>query len=222
MPTCEICNLNVVSRFERHRQQHIHKYECDLCNYTYKSKSQLCEHIKRKHRFRPFVCFCGRSFTKKKTLVIHYRTHTKEKPFQCTICNRSFNQSAHLYKHVCLDNTLKCTIRNQQTHDASLTLTRVRTMLWLLIKNKHQKYFNPEKSIKEMLNNIADIKTNAYLPENEEDFIKKFQIFYSKLYSQNCENPILAELRQIDNWLQRSTINYITPTMNIVDKTYYD
>ncbi|AAQ99097.1 unknown [Neodiprion lecontei nucleopolyhedrovirus] len=216
MPTCEICHLNVVSRFKRHHQQHVHKYKCDLCNYTYKSKSQLCEHIKRKHRFRPFLCFCGRSFTKKKTLIIHYRIHIKEKPFQCTICNRCFNQAIHLYKHVCLNNTSKC-IENKQTNDSSLTLTRVRTMLWLLIKNKHQQYFDQNKSINEILNDIVGIETNANLLENEKNFIEKFQIFYSKLYANNCKKPLLSELRQIDIWLKESTIDYITPI--IVSKT---
>eukprot|EP01084_Bolivina_argentea_P200909 343473_1 len=39
-------------------------------------------------------------FTAPSSLVSHERIHTKEKPFKCRECNRSFTQRSHLKNHI--------------------------------------------------------------------------------------------------------------------------
>ena len=39
---------------------------------------------------------CGKSFKYKSQLIAHERTHSKEKPFKCDDCDRSFTQKGHL------------------------------------------------------------------------------------------------------------------------------
>ncbi|KAL3488065.1 hypothetical protein BJX62DRAFT_240430 [Aspergillus germanicus] len=42
---------------------------------------------------------CGREFVRAEHLVRHERIHTKEKPFQCKLCNHSFSRTDLLRRH---------------------------------------------------------------------------------------------------------------------------
>ncbi|KAF2157790.1 hypothetical protein K461DRAFT_24387 [Myriangium duriaei CBS 260.36] len=42
---------------------------------------------------------CGRKFTKTEHFKRHQRSHTKERPYECSICHKSFSRSDVLYRH---------------------------------------------------------------------------------------------------------------------------
>src|SRR5947207_6567625 len=61
---------------------------------------------------------CLRTFTKTEHLERHVRSHTKEKPFQCSVCGKSYGRQYAMSCFLCIPNladeseaTLYCAIR---------------------------------------------------------------------------------------------------------------
>ncbi|XP_077005160.1 zinc finger protein 282 isoform X1 [Tamandua tetradactyla] len=51
-------------------------------------------------RSKPYSCpECGKSFGVRKSLIIHHRSHTKERPYECAECEKSFNCHSGLIRH---------------------------------------------------------------------------------------------------------------------------
>jgi len=77
----------------------IKSYQCEHCNKTFLTMSQLTSH--RWQHTRPFTCdFCREKFPSKGGLVIHRRKHTGEKPFGCTECDQRFSTRSNLCRHL--------------------------------------------------------------------------------------------------------------------------
>ena len=76
------------------------KFQCDICQKSFKKKHKLTEHKKFHSDEKKFQCeSCGKCFVQSCDLKRHERTHTGEKPFQCKTCNKCFAQSYSLNEH---------------------------------------------------------------------------------------------------------------------------
>lgn len=102
---CDICGSMFKSHI--HVQQHKQRTHvespvvCDICGAMCKNKHALNSH-KRRHdeKNKKFVCnHCGKAFLTGLLLKMHIRTHTKEKPYKCPLCNYKCAIKQNIQKH---------------------------------------------------------------------------------------------------------------------------
>jgi hypothetical protein len=79
------------------------KIQCSLCDkvLTMHSFPVHLQQVHEGNRVYNFMCeFCSKKCISNAELVIHRRSHTKEKPFQCDLCKNRFNCKKNLIQHL--------------------------------------------------------------------------------------------------------------------------
>ncbi|XP_059059165.1 oocyte zinc finger protein XlCOF6.1-like isoform X2 [Achroia grisella] len=102
---CNICNKYVVNARAHQMVMHNSKelrHKCVSCDRGFISQSALDVHMVTHTKDRPFGCgMCEKSFRTKITMLQHRRqVHEKEKSHLCQFCSKSFFKKYHLQIHL--------------------------------------------------------------------------------------------------------------------------
>ena len=83
-----------------HMNIHTGRYKCEACGKCCHGKYGLAVHRRTHSGEKPFECtVCSKRFTTSGYLVVHSRIHVGEKPYNCSLCDKSFIQFSHLQSH---------------------------------------------------------------------------------------------------------------------------
>lgn len=102
---CSQCEFTstINAAIHAHRQLHNEgSVICDICGFAYTDKSTLNKHKRVHDPSRPFACtFPGCTWRFKTDVMCqaHFRAHTTEGKFKCSLCGYIFRHKHHLQRH---------------------------------------------------------------------------------------------------------------------------
>uniref|UniRef100_A0A8C4TN02 C2H2-type domain-containing protein n=1 Tax=Erpetoichthys calabaricus TaxID=27687 RepID=A0A8C4TN02_ERPCA len=105
-PEISVCTEGLASTADEDIPKAEESYPCPLCPKSFPTQIRLVRHKRTVHiSERKFKCnICGMSFKKQVHVKNHLRTHTGERPYQCSECGKTFSsltftQSSNLQQH---------------------------------------------------------------------------------------------------------------------------
>ena len=117
--SCEDCgeSFSTKLKLKIHRYKHtgVFAHKCEHCEMIFSAGFALRKHQREEHGIehpedqkKKCVCeVCGKLCRNKSTLILHMRTHTKEKPYICNVCDRAFTSNKGLNEHKRIHNDEK-------------------------------------------------------------------------------------------------------------------
>jgi DNA-directed RNA polymerase subunit RPC12/RpoP len=108
---CRVCDKEFydVDSLVNHREYHLTHRTCCLCQKVMGNKSKLLTHHRSHTKELPYTCHvCEKRFAENSTLRKHEATHG-ERNFRCNVCSKAFVRKDYLAKHMLThQQTYKC------------------------------------------------------------------------------------------------------------------
>ena len=108
---CRVCDKEFydVDSLANHRDYHLSHRTCCLCQKVMGNKSKLLTHHRSHTKELPYSCqVCEKRFAENSTLRKHAATHG-ERNFRCNVCSKAFVRKDYLAKHLLThQQTYKC------------------------------------------------------------------------------------------------------------------
>jgi transcription elongation factor Elf1 len=82
------------------RMVNAHDTLCQICGIISQHRMNYETHMRTHTKEKPFRCpICDKGLVTKGSLTLHLRVHSGEKPFECNICGKRFAQKCHMNSH---------------------------------------------------------------------------------------------------------------------------
>ena len=79
-----------------------HRFVCVLCKYSTNRKDNYTKHLRTHTKEKPFSCsICNKAFSDMSNMLNHKKqVHEGTRRYQCTVCSQSFKRPGHLKQHM--------------------------------------------------------------------------------------------------------------------------
>ena len=117
---CDICGSkwnnkqHLEKHFNTHCQKRNGKFNCSLCDKSYRERNRIVEHMHVVHftmgKEKRHICqWCGKAFTRRGCLIKHERSvHVSKRTlYQCDKCDKTFSTTSKLKLHILTHNGIK-------------------------------------------------------------------------------------------------------------------
>ncbi|XP_059176964.1 zinc finger protein 12-like [Physella acuta] len=200
--TCNLCNKKYVSMkfLNTHLRQHLSdtslaslaQMESILESRGKRQSRHVIKNSSSKKTKTLFICdVCGKSYTRKSSLNIHYTKHKKLMNYDCYVCHKVFYSSfalkEHIFLHSIFTNSLKsglpvvCNLCNQHF----LKMVNIKQHMYMHLTEKPQPKTKPKKRERKRKEPcVCDICGKVY---SHERLLKKHYVVHSKVKPYLCD-----------------------------------